>query len=240
MAAVPEQKSVPPYARVKAWLKAGLARQRWPAGTRMPSEAELVARFAVSRMTAGRALRELESEGLVSRAQGRGTFAAPLHRVASTLTIRDLHEEIAEQGHRHEARVELCRAEPAGASVAERLGVARGKRLFHSLIVHSKDGIPLQCEDRWVVPEVAPGYLGVDFTRTTPTHYLLRVAPFWRAHFTIEACAPGAREARLLAIPRSEPCLVVVRRTEDRRRPITLARLVHPGSRYLLEASFAP
>mgnify|MGYP001493876596 CR=1 FL=1 len=34
--------------------------------------------------------------------------------------------------------------------------------------------------------------------------------------------------------------LVVVRRTEDRQRPITIARLVHPGSRYLLEGSFTP
>ncbi|MDZ7812048.1 MAG: hypothetical protein U5L74_02595 [Ideonella sp.] len=37
-----------------------------------------------------------------------------------------------------------------------------------------------------------------------------------------------------------EPCLVVVRRTMSRTGVITLARLVHPGRRYLLEGQFEP
>jgi len=229
-----------PYARVKAWLKDGLSRGRWPAGALMPSEAELVQRFGVSRMTVGRALRELQAEGLVRRSQGVGTFAAPLHRVASTLTIRDLHEEIEAGGHIHSAEVHLAREEPAPLAVAERLGLAAGDAAFHTLIVHRRDGLPLQCEDRWVNPAAAPGYLDVDFTQTTPTHYLLQVAPTWEAQYHIEASAPSAQEARLLGIPAREPCLIVVRRTQDRRRPITLARLVHPGTRYTLEGSFKP
>ena len=107
--------AVAPYARVKQHLKQGLASGRWPPGALMPSEAELVAEFGVSRMTVNRALRELQAEGLVARSQGVGTFAAPLHRVSSTLTIRDLHEEIEARGHRHHATVHLQRAERAGA-----------------------------------------------------------------------------------------------------------------------------
>jgi len=229
-----------PYARVKAWLKDGLARGRWPAGALMPSEAELVQRFGVSRMTVGRALRELQAEGLVRRSQGLGTFAAPLHRVASTLTIRDLHEEIEAGGHAHTAQVHLAREEPAPPPVAERLGLHAGATAFHSLIVHHRDGLPLQCEDRWVNPAAAPGYLGVDFSQTTPTHYLLEVAPTWEAQYHIEASAPTPQEARLLGIPAREPCLIVVRRTQDRKRPITVARLVHPGTRYTIEGAFKP
>ena len=48
-----------PYARVKQHLKQELARGRFAPGALMPSEAELVARFGVSRMTVHRALREL-------------------------------------------------------------------------------------------------------------------------------------------------------------------------------------
>ena len=112
--------------------------------------------------------------------------------------------------------------------------------MFHSLIVHHDNGVPLQCEDRYVNPACAPGYLEVDFTRTTPTHYLLEVAPLWEAQYAIEASAPTAKEARLLGIDPGDPCLVVVRRTMSRGVPITLARLVHPGSRYQLEGSFSP
>jgi GntR family histidine utilization transcriptional repressor len=91
-----------------------------------------------------------------------------------------------------------------------------------------------------VNPAAAPGYLGVDFTRTTPTHYLLEVAPIWQASYTIEAAAASADEARLLSIAPGDACLVILRRTADRKRPITVARLVHPGSRYVLEGAFAP
>jgi GntR family histidine utilization transcriptional repressor len=229
-----------PYTRVKSWLKEGLSRGRWPAGKAMPSEAELVAKFGVSRMTVNRALRELQAEGLVQRSQGLGTFAAPLHRVASTLTIRDLQEEIEAGGHNHSASVHVARAEPAPPALAERLRLASGATVFHTLIVHRRDGVALQCEDRYVNPAAAPGYLDVDFTLTTPTRHLLEVAPIWEAQYSIEAACPTAEEARLLGIPARSPCLVLVRRTEDRQRVITLARLVHPGTLYAIEGSFKP
>jgi GntR family transcriptional regulator, histidine utilization repressor len=233
-----------PFAKVKQFLKLELERGRWAPGTLMPSEAELVAQFGVSRMTVTRALRELRAEGLVERLQGVGTFAAHLSRVASTLTIRDLHEEIASRGHRHHAEVHLARRERASPELAQRLGldanVRGGAPVFHTLIVHFENGVPLQCEDRYVNPACAPDYLSVDFTHTTPTHYLLQVAPLREAEYSIEAAAPTAQEARLLGIRRGDACLIVVRRTFNRDGPITLARLVHPGSRYLLHGEFKP
>jgi GntR family transcriptional regulator, histidine utilization repressor len=230
----------PPYARVKQHLKDGLAQGRWAPGALMPSEAALVAQFAVSRMTVNRALRELQAEGLVQRTQGVGTFAAPLHRVSSTLTIRDLHDEIESRGHRHTAVVHEQRPERASAALAAQLGVAAGSRVWHTLIVHHEDGVPLQCEDRYVNPACAPDYLAQDFTRITPTHYLFAVTALWRAQYSIESARATAREAALLAIGADEPCLVVTRRTFTRDAAITIARLVHPGSRYLLEGHFEP
>lgn len=229
-----------PYAQVKAHLKKELARGRWPVGELMPSEAELVAQFGVSRMTVNRALRELQAEGLVQRVQGVGTFAAPLHRVSSSLTIRDLHEEIAERGHQHRSEVHLAQREPAPAALAARLGLKEGDAVFHTLIVHFENGVALQCEDRYVNPACAPDYLDVDFTKTTPTHYLLEVAPLWEAQYSIEASAPTPLEAELLGLRLHDPCLVIVRRTVSRGVPITLARLVHPGALYQLEGQFSP
>jgi GntR family histidine utilization transcriptional repressor len=239
-AATSSASTAAPYQRVKHWLKDGLARGRWAPGALMPSEAELVARFGVSRMTVGRALNELQADGLVERRQGQGTFAAERHRVASQLRIRDLHEEIESGGHAHDALVILAREEPAPDAIAERLGLAAQARAFRTLIVHRRDGLPLQCEDRWVNPAAAPDYLDVDFTRTTPTHHLLQVAPFWSADYRIEAAHPTPLEAKLLGVGLREPCLVIERRTRDRQRAITVARLVHPGSRYTLEGQFNP
>ncbi|MDF3833164.1 histidine utilization repressor [Cupriavidus basilensis] len=228
------------YAHIKNYLKEGLSAGRWPPGTLMPSESELVTQFSVSRMTANRAVRELQAEGLVERVQGVGTFATQPYRASSTLTIRDLHDEITERGHRHRSEVHLARAEAVSETLAQRMGLPAGSEVFHTLIVHSENGVPLLCEDRYVNPARAPDYLSVDFTRTTPTNYLLTVAPLWEAQYSIEAQLPTAEEAQLLGVKPSEPCLIVVRRTESQGSPITLARLVHPGSRYTIEGSFKP
>ncbi|HTT11554.1 MAG TPA: histidine utilization repressor [Burkholderiaceae bacterium] len=239
---VPAPSSAPaaPYSRVKSFLKGELERGRWRPGELMPSEAELVQQFGVSRMTVNRALREMQSEGLVDRVQGVGTFAAQLYRVSSTLTIRNLQEEIEERGHRHHAQLHVKRKEAAPVALAQQLGVPTGAPVFHTLIVHFDNGVAVQCEDRYVNPAAAPDYLKVDFATTTPTRYLLEVAPLWEAQYTIEASAPTEQEAKLLGIARTEPCLVIVRRTVSRAIPITIARLVHPGSRYQLQGEFRP
>jgi GntR family histidine utilization transcriptional repressor len=236
----PVGRAAAPYSRLKQWLKDELSRGRWRPGELMPSETELVGRFGVSRMTVSRALRELQTEGFVERVQGVGTFAAHLHRVSSTLTIRDLREEIRARGHRHHVEVRFARQERTPDALSQQLGIATGAPVFHSLLVHHDNGVPLQCEDRYVNPAAAPDYLGVDFTVTTPTQHLLEVAPLWQAQYTIQAGRPTAEEARLLGIARDEPCLIVVRRTMHSGMAITLARLVHPGSRYQLQASFSP
>lgn len=229
-----------PYARVKAYLKQELASGIWPPGTMIPSEAELVVRFGVSRMTASRAVRELQAEGLLDRVQGVGTFVAQPYRASSTLTIRDLHDEIAARGGRHRVEVRFVREELAAGAVVKGLGLSEGTPLFHSLLVHFENDVPLQCEDRYVNPAAAPDYLKVDFSRTTPTQYLLSVAPLWEARYSLEAGRPSVEEAQLLQIGAQDPCLIIHRRTESQGAPITWVRLVYPGSRYAIEESFRP
>lgn len=230
----------PPYARIKQALKDGLASGEWSAGEQMPSESELVSHFGVSRMTVNRALKELQAEGLVQRVQGVGTFAARLHRVSSTLTIRDLHEEIESRGHRHHARVHEQRRMRCSAAVASALGLAPGASAFHTVIVHHENGVPVQVEDRWVNPDCSPGYLDHDFTRITPTQVLFDTTELWRAHYTIQAEGASAREATLLQVEPGEACLVITRSTHTRDATITQARLVHPGTRWQLQGEFKP
>lgn len=229
-----------PFEDVKLFLKKGLEKGTWRPGEKMPSEPELIGRFGVARMTVNRALKELQAEGLVERRQGVGTFAAQLHRVSSSLTIRDIHEEILARGHSHHALVQLLGEETAGAETARALSIALGSRVYHSIIVHYENGVAIQCEDRYVNPKVAPNYLNVDFAEMTPTKYLFEVAPLWKADYAVEAALPSAREAKWLSIKRGDPCLIVTRRTMNRSHTITCARLVHPADRYRLEGAFQP
>ena len=64
----------PRYREILEELAADIKSGRYKAGQRLPSEAALVKRFGVSRITVGRAVRELQQGGLVDRIAGSGTF----------------------------------------------------------------------------------------------------------------------------------------------------------------------
>lgn len=229
---------LPAYEQVKAWIRHHIAGGDWKPGDPVPSETALIAQFGVSRMTANRALRELAAEGLVTRVRGSGTRVAELHRISSRLAIRDIHEEVAERGHVHTARVLLAEEEKAGAELAASFGLRAGAKVFHTVIVHLENGVPIQYEDRYVNPAAAPGYLRTDFERESPTLHLLQHAPLTEASYCIEACLPSAEEAKLLGIKRSEACLTMKRRTVSGANVASVARLVYPGSRYSIAGQF--
>jgi GntR family histidine utilization transcriptional repressor len=228
----------PAYEQVKSWVRQHIASGQWRPGDGVPSEAALMDRFAVSRMTANRALRELAAEGLVTRVQGSGTRVAELHRISSRLVIRDIHEEVAERGHVHTARVLLAVEEKADADLAAAFALRKGARLFHTVLVHLENGVAIQHEDRWVNPAAAPDYLRTDFTRVSPTLHLLEHAPLTEASYCIEACLPTAQEARELGMKRGEPCLRMKRRTVSGGNVASVARLLYPGTRYSIAGEF--
>ena len=64
------------YREIFAQIQGDISSGRYKAGGRLPSEAELVRRFGVSRMTVFRAMRELQSLGIVTRRVGSGTYVS--------------------------------------------------------------------------------------------------------------------------------------------------------------------
>lgn len=229
---------LPAYEQVKAFVKTQINLGTWRPGDAVSSESALQQQFGISRMTVNRALRELVVEGLVTRVQGSGTVVAQLHRISSTLAVRDIHEEVLERGHAHSTKVVLLEAMRADAALAQVLKLRTGVKVFHSVLVHYEDGVPIQFEDRYVNPASAPYYLDVDFETKTPTHYLLEHAPLTEASYSIEASLPSLPEARCLEIKRGEPCLVMTRRTVSGMHVASLARLVYPGLRYSFNGKF--
>ncbi|MGJ8453698.1 GntR family transcriptional regulator [Pseudothermotoga sp. U03pept] len=69
----------PAYILIMDYIKAKILSKELRPGDKVPSENELARMFNVSRLTARKALENLEYEGIVTRIQGLGTFVASVH-----------------------------------------------------------------------------------------------------------------------------------------------------------------
>ncbi len=114
------------YAQLRDQLKAEILEGRRAPGERLPSEAELIAHYGVSRITVRQALNDLQKEGLLVKAHGKGSFVAQ-PTVAQDLTqLKGLAESVGGAGRTVHGRVLGLKAAKASAEVAARLGLAKG------------------------------------------------------------------------------------------------------------------
>ncbi len=77
----------PKHRDISRQLRADIAAGRYAVGERLPSEPQLVKQFGVSRPTVGRAMLDLQNEGLIERRAGSGTYVkgnAPGQAASST------------------------------------------------------------------------------------------------------------------------------------------------------------
>ena len=228
------------YQQVKDYIFDKIRTGQWPPETRMPSENTLIKQLGASKMTVNRALRELTAEGVLHRLQGVGTFVAKSKSPSTLLDVKPIAEEIAQRGGRHSCEIHLQTVESATPDLAQALIVPDGARLFRVVLIHSDEAGPLQLEDRYVNPSVAPRFLEQDFTAITPSRYLLNEIPVSEAEHVIEAALPDAPTQKLLGIGPTDPCLVLYRRTWSENHVVTRSRFVHPGSRYRMDGRFVP
>ena len=229
----------PRYVQIKSYILKLIKDGRLKAGDRVQSENELTDLLGASRMTVNRALREMADDGILTRLAGVGTFVADSRPHSHVLRVKNIADEISSRGHQHSAKVIDLKAVKANSELAHRLEVRVGDPLYHSVILHLESAQPIQLEDRYVCPRLAPDYLKVDFTKTTPNVYLTRVAPLHSSEHVVRAVLPSRKIRRLLKMDDTEPCLLIRRRTWSGGRPVSLSDLSHPGSRYELIGALA-
>jgi len=229
--------SPPLYLQIQQHLLEKIRNGDWPAHHQIPPEEQLARNFGVSRMTANKAIRDLVQQGYLTRQPGLGTFVTDRKAESSLVEVHNIAEEVRSRGHDYGNDV-LCReAIEADDEVALRLGVRLGTRVFHTLIVHRENGVPIQLEDRYVNPRWVPDYLAADFSHRTPNEVLVAACPITDIEHVVEAVLVDAAIADRLEITPDQPCLRMIRRTWSGDHLISYARLTHPGDRYKLRSA---
>jgi len=224
----------PKFAQIKRFIIDKIKSGEWPEHSRIPSENELTVQFSVSRMTARRALTELTEEAILTRSQGLGTFVASFKSQSSLLEIRNIADEVKDRGGQYTCTPILLESIQAIAPIAIALGVEVDSLVYRSVLVHFENDKPLQAEERFVNPSLAPEYLQQNFEQITPHEYLSQAAPLTEARHTVEAITPSDEICEWLTLYNTEPCLQVIRRTWSSKGVVSFARLISPGSKYRL------
>lgn len=201
--------------------------QAAPAGTLLPSEAELSAEFGASRVTVRRALEVLRDDGLIAARQGFGWFVAgqPIRQALDQLGT--IEAQLEASGRHAERRVrEFGFVEPP-AHVQAVLDVDQVLRVKR---VNLADGEPFAVVTVWCPAELGAALSRRDVERQ-PFYELLGVA-LRGARQTIGADSAEVDDAELLGVPVGSPLLRCERVTTDTSgRPVLMSEYLFPAHR---------
>lgn len=197
-----------PFQRLQADLADLIARSA--PGTRLPSEPELAKKLGVSRATLREAMRAFETQGLIRRRQGAGTFVvgqppvieSGLEVLESMLTLARRSGQDVGPGEVIISRISAS-AEEAAALECDQgeplVRVARTMLAGARPVAYLVDILPLDVLD--------PAELGSQFTGSVLDYLLTRGDPLTVSRTEISAAGATAEVAKLLEIQRGDVLL---------------------------------
>ncbi len=206
------------WRQIASALRTDIGEGVYPPASRLPTEAQLSARFEVNRHTVRRALEELSRAGLVRIEQGRGTFVA-----------EDVIDYMVEPRTRFSEWIRRHNKEPSGrilqlaeiaadTAVATGLGIRPGARVIMLERLGLADGRPVGLGRHHFPAATFPGLLDALRESVGITEALRRVGvdDYLRQATRVTARLPTAQEAKLLAMPRTRPILATENVNVDR------------------------
>jgi GntR family transcriptional regulator len=210
---------LPLYHKVYLLLRQRLIDGVYAVDQALPGEHALAREYGCSRLTVRRALDALAAEGLVSRRQGRGTYAQMPPQLAAPQQGGDvaaLVRRINDMGSHTQVRLLEAVMEPANAAVAACLEVATGSLVQRALRVRSYEGVPFSYLKTYV-----PGDIGRRITRkalgTRPLHRILDElgVSISRAQQSVTAVLADPSAAEALELPVGAALLQIRRLVRD-------------------------
>jgi len=228
---------VPMYHQIYLVMKEQIADSRFDPSRPLPSEHELAAHFAVSRVTLRSALERLAREGLIVRQRGRGTFVRSGATGGERGELSGLLENLVATGLKTTVRVVELDVVPAPVDVGEALAVAAGTPVCKAVRVRGYRGVPVALLTTYVPEAIGRGITRRDLI-DRPMLALLEATGIRVADATqrISARLADTSAATLLDVELGAALLSVSRVVRDvGGQPVQLLRGLYRPDRYQYE-----
>ena len=121
--------ALPFHAQVRESLRSRIVDGTWLPDQQLPSEHEMTALFAVSRITVRQALQDLQNEGLIYRVHGKGTFVSRPHATQDLMRLQSFGEAMQPLGYETFNKLISVRELTPPAAVAERMQLKRSAKV---------------------------------------------------------------------------------------------------------------
>ncbi len=200
--------SLPYYAQLKAILVDQIRNGTLPPDEQLPSEAELCARYGVSRTVVRQALQDLTHEGLIKRRKGKGSFVTG-RKISEQLVqkLTGFYQDMVEQGHTPVTQVLSQQVVEATPALAGHLDVAVGTPLIEIVRLRSVEDVPTVLVTTYLPMSLAPELIRDDLNNQSlyallESKYHVYVA---RGRRTIQAVLADDQQAKLLQVAKGAP-----------------------------------
>ncbi len=235
--------AVPLYIQIAETLLDQIESGELAPGDRLPPERELSELFGVNRMTVRQALHMLETQGLILRRQGSGTYVAEPKIERKADRMFPFTQSMQQRGYVPGAKVVLLEQRPVEASVAKHLQLPISAPVYyiHRLRFINREPVMLE---RFTVPaDRFPEFEAHDLeTRSLyeimETEYGVVVDRAWQS---LEAVSATEYEAKWLQVEVGAPLMLERRLSFDRDgRPIEYGKDLYRGDRFRFVTEVAP
>jgi DNA-binding GntR family transcriptional regulator len=228
------------YPLIKATLKERLLSSYYPEGLPLPSEPQLAKEFDVSRMTARRAIDELEREGYVYRIQGAGTFPTGKRFRQGVFRVRPFREWA--RGTETQTRVLQARVVEATPEIAIVLQAQVGDPVLFVHRIRSAADEPLVIEKRYIMHELVPDLLEHNLAAESIHEVMVEKLGInlTRVEQSLEAVNLRQEEADFLRVPLGTAAFLIRRTTYSGIKRVSYINYWVRGDRYAFQDSFEP